>query len=276
MSSLCVLSSPFFCVPLVCQSAPLSFPLYLSVRLVCSPVSNDSPRLLVGITLFLVWSRHHWFVLCFLVVLCSAFVFSTSVFWHFCTPWLLDYTIFGFQLFIKAHVFVLSPACLLCVLHLGPHNFLTISQWWDRKRMTLSPWSSDLVQVEKTPLLLVPFSKKTRLFFLIPFYHHARNNAKLISYEAPLPSERLIHCCFAFRNLYLCQSGLLNRTFYHQRRSPGRCQMSLRATFSFESMRAIWPADILYWPFNKRFITDHFSLPSITQGSARQRCLVPS
>lgn len=41
----------------------------------------------------------------------------------------------------------------------------------------------------------------------------------LISYNAPLPSERLIHCCFAFRNLYLCQGGLLKRTFYHQRRS---------------------------------------------------------
>lgn len=46
----------------------------------------------------------------------------------------------------------------------------------------------------------------------------------------------------------------------------GPCQMSLSKIFWFKSMHAIRPADISYWPFNKRFITDHFPLPRSTQG----------
>lgn len=50
-------------------------------------------------------------LVCALLFGCTMFSFcvSTSVFWRFCTSWLLDYTSFGFQLFIKACVFVLNP-----------------------------------------------------------------------------------------------------------------------------------------------------------------------
>lgn len=141
-----------------------------------------------------------------------SFCVSTSVFCRFCTSWLLDYTSFGFRLFIKACVFVLNPIWVLTISHNQP---------------VMGQKTNDFVSLKHRPGASKTNKKKHSYWFpwvrkqgLIPFYHHARNNATLISYKAPLPSERWIHCCFAFRNLYLCQGGLLNRTFYHQRRSP--------------------------------------------------------
>lgn len=149
-------------------------------------------------------------MLCFLVVLCLAFVFLLLYFGVF--------ALLGFWIIPVLDFSCLSKLVFLFSIPFGSAQFS--HQWWDRKLMTLSPWSTDLVQVKQTKKKHSYWFPWVRKQGLIPFYHHARNNATLISYKAPLPSERWIHCCFAFRNLYLCQGGLLNRTFYHQRRSP--------------------------------------------------------
>lgn len=80
-----------------------------------------------------------------------------------------------------------------------------------------------------------------------------------------LPPERLIYCCFTFRNLHHCQGGLSPQHFITAavlRPLPNVSLQNILVQINASNL-ASW---YLYWPFNERFITDHFCLPESPKG----------
>lgn len=78
--------------------------------------------------------------------------------------------------------------------------------------------------------------------------------------------ERLIYRCFTFRNLHHCQGGLSTQRFITAavlRPLPNVSLQNILVQINASNL-ASW---YLYWPFNERFITDHFCLPESPKGA---------